>query len=155
MSTYIHTYILVAHFGSSCLCPPKRRRMVCARCDQWVENQWLFWSHCPSSLLLPPDVQFVSPGPWYFFCARCTIAKYENEGWTPGSYQNEDGNESTDDEDEHFLCVHLPYCRLIISSPAASYETAEETGPVSVSHVRPCDSQNKRDERMRMTAMFA
>ena len=40
---------------------------------------------------------------------------------------------------------------MIISSPAASYETAEETGPVSVSHVRPCDSQNKRAERMRGT----
>ena len=105
-------------------------QMVCARCGQWIENQWLFWRHWPSSLFLPPNVQFVSPGPSYFFCARCTIAKYENEGWTPGSYQNEDGHESTDDEDEHFLYVQLPYCRWIISSPAASYETAEETGPV-------------------------
>ena len=88
-------------------------QMVCARCGQWIENQWLFWRHWPSSLFLPPNVQFVSPGPSYFFCARCTIAKYENEGWTPGSYQNEDGHESTDDEDEHFLCVHLPYCRSV------------------------------------------
>ena len=104
-------------------------QMVCARCGQWIENQWLFWrywdpsrflppdvqfvSYWDPSLFLPPNVQFVSPGPSYFFCACCTIAKYENEGWTPGSYQNEDGHESTDDEDEHFLCVHLPYCRSV------------------------------------------
>ena len=88
-------------------------QMVCARCGQWIENQWLFWRYWDPSLFLPPDVQFVSPGPWYFFCARCTIAKYENERWTPRSYQNEDGHESTDDEDEHFLCVHLPYCRSV------------------------------------------
>ena len=50
--------------------------MVCARCGQWIENQWLFWMHWPSSLFLPPNVQFVTPAPSYFFCARCTIAKY-------------------------------------------------------------------------------
>ena len=123
-------------------------QMVCARCGQWIENQWLFWRYWDPSRFLPPDVQFVSywdpslflppvyhqfvshHGPSYFFCACCMIEKYENERWTPGSYQNEDGHESTDDEDEHFLYVQLPYCRWIISSPAASYETAEETGPV-------------------------
>ena len=93
-------------------------QMVCARCGQWIENQWLFWRYWPPYLFLPRDVQFVSPthagGVSYFFCAGCTIAKYEHEGWTPGTYENEDGHQSTDDEDEYFLCRCVPYSRSVV-----------------------------------------
>ena len=94
------------------------RLMVCARCGQWIENQWLFWRYWPPYLFLPRDVQFVSPthagGVSYFFCAGCTIAKYENEGWTPGTYENEDGHASTDDEDGYFLCQCVPYSISVV-----------------------------------------
>jgi len=100
--------------------------MVCARCGQWVENQWLFWVTQPHNLFWPPDVQFVTPlfrlrkihdtvqlvqvDVSYFYCARCTIAKYEDEMWTPGQYVNEDGSVCSDEDDDYFLFQRLPYC---------------------------------------------
>ena len=95
--------------------------MVCARCGEWIENQWLFWMFWPPHIFLPPDIQFITPvgilgasGVAYFFCARCTVAKYENEGWTPGTYLNEHGDVSTDDEDEYFVYQQLTYCRAVV-----------------------------------------
>ena len=43
-------------------------------------------------------------------CARCTIAKYEDEMWTPGQYVNEDGSVCSDEDDDYFLFQRLPYC---------------------------------------------
>ena len=39
----------------------------------------------------------------YFCCSDCEWRKYVADGWTPGVYTNEDGNISTDEEDEFFF----------------------------------------------------
>jgi hypothetical protein len=38
----------------------------------------------------------------WFYCDACRKAKHDSEGWTPGVYINEDGNVSTDSDDEYF-----------------------------------------------------
>ena len=127
-------YRLASHCSRSSL---DVRLMVCARCGQWIENQWLFWRYWPPYLFLPRDVQFVSPthagGVSYFFCAGCTIAKYENEGWTPGTYENEDGNQSTDDEDEYFLCRCVQYSRSVVDEcyPVTRHPVTRRPGIVA------------------------
>ena len=92
--------------------------MPCAKCGQWIENQWLHWSFASPHYFLAYDVCRVSLtrdyGISFFYCARCTISKRKKERWTPGVYINEEGNESTDDEDEYFLNQQLPYCTRVL-----------------------------------------
>jgi hypothetical protein len=80
--------------------------MPCGKCGQWIDGEWLYWQYQSSQQFLPGDVWYTTPcnnSLGYFFCAQCRLTKYRTEGWTPGVYINEDGNVSTDDDDEYFL----------------------------------------------------
>ena len=92
--------------------------MVCARCCRWIDDQWLEWVYWPKQTFLPPDVADVCT--WnnalcFFYCAKCTINKYEHEKWTPSLDVPPElvcGRKLIDD---YFHRVQLPYCYAVVT----------------------------------------
>ena len=61
MYVYVYVYVCAQEsVGYSQLINGYTSNMPCASCGQWISNTWLNWHMAPNTMLLPPDVWWIT-----------------------------------------------------------------------------------------------